>query len=1205
MTSLDYTGMPFHTGLLRGTKTGTHGAALSIVRAIIRPYRFLEGPALLTLQEYCRTLHTFRGMSDRDLTIWLAPLPNERLEQGIGTNNDTHDVRITLSSMPTNVTTSIFRAVATVPGRMDELLEGIQGMYEVPASEGITTVRTYPLFLHRFPVQAGQKEYTANHSLVLRKEFWRLETHDEACPPFVSSLSELIHSRYRYLIDGIHGTIVPIQEAVSIQGAIYIPCKNWVLALPPPEPQHTPIEPAHWHRYIPTSQGGLKSLLQKIIRHQPHHVRINDVDIPSTDVLRYTCHTMARSRGTFIPDIQRFVTGLEAVKRLVIIGFEDSHMTDEMEPIAVCLCAAALASRQMRYEPPDAWLEVNVIQFALTLLDTDRTFDYNNSTKHPAYVHTTARWERVSMMLDDLRSFPADLRMVRDIIVHRQSRLVIRTGPRPLWVHISHYMDQHCAPWVVRFLPMLLLPPAVTPSRPFGPTMDKIFLLVTGHNPRRTHTTIGSTDPEWVTGVQRAQRLAWLSGFPVCTVDPPFVGQADMPTTLCREWIQGAIGHISVKRGKNKYFVILIDSEPVQLQVVRQPSRTVRADGDTIEETEQEFVITLAKQMLRTVGVPINAMGYVPPSLAGKRAYLGADDGHIHLGRPQRQSPTTRWEHLRVLRHTISTFREIPLAAMLTVPLHHQVEAALTRNCAGIAANWEVLVHTMFNALATRVLERVCHLTGTLGGSIRFPDIGRDGGANQDVLPRLVDSDAFIFLCRLCVVCPGIITPNASKGFTVRDAMGMHYLTTHVFHPGLVRRLGSSLQQEMWNASSFRPDLREPSPVQTESVELMQRRFRQGRTSFGFFSNTGSGKTKMVLDSLYSIRQSLPGYIIWCVPRAVLVSAYTELTRCFDTINYIVTPANNTAAKNALHGRPGLVVCSRAQPPPPLHGVLLLHHDQLKTSLSMLEPYMSQAVFVLDEVHNTLDPKTQRTSSALRLASQAAYSVVMSATPARNNHVFEIAKWLEMQVPYKVTPKNVLTAMGSAFSEHHETGILIDRITEYTMFADGNVADLRAHLKMLWVRVEQKYLEHLAIDLPKGARVLVVVSDQDMASRMYSAVQELTSLVVVIPSTGIHVTPQTVAAGTTPDYRVAITTSTRVEGYSLTTFDSVYTSVFYGNSFKRKQLEGRINRIGSQQVRITLKSFIVGELMQRMYDRQACGDSFLQALMSLGYTSNQ
>jgi hypothetical protein len=53
----------------------------------------------------------------------------------------------------------------------------------------------------------------------------------------------------------------------------------------------------------------------------------------------------------------------------------------------------------------------------------------------------------------------------------------------------------------------------------------------------------------------------------------------------------------------------------------------------------------------------------------------------------------------------------------------------------------------------------------------------------------------------------------------------------------------------------------------------------------------------------------------------------------------------------------------------------------------------------------------------------------------------------------------------------------------------------------------------------------------------------------------------------------------------------MYNSVFPGNSFKRKQLdlEGRMNRIGSQQTIIMFKKFIVSSLMQRMHIRQIDG----------------
>jgi hypothetical protein len=1191
-----------------GTKSGTAGATLSVQKAKIRPYRFVDTAETKDLLvAYCKTLFGFRGLLDADIRLWLTPQPDEDRQQGIATNQDV-DIHITLVSLPTNIASSIFSSVSAVPQLMDELLTGVGGLYIVPQTTETTTtsVRSYPLFLHRFPLGPAQRANTANHSLVLRKAFWRLQTLLEARPEYVESLQDLqVRSSYELLIDGLNGTVIRLQpETLDIPGTIYVPCRSgknlWLLAVPRPNGTPEPLSPQPWHRYIPTSQGGRKSLLQKLIRFQAKMVQIDDVLgggppllVSTTQVLRYTCIAMARARGSFVPDIQRFVTGLETLKRLVIIGFEDAHITDDMEPTAVCICAVALASRQMRsYCPPDVWIEEHVVRFATRLLETDKAFVYTTEHLYPLHTNTVIAWERVSMLLDDLRAFQSDLRMVRDIIQTQRTQTISHSTDRPAIMHLSHYIDQHCAPWVTRFIPQDQLPLPSEPSKPFGQALHALFRDVTGKNPRRTGTEI----TDWCIAVQRAQRLAWLSSLPgiPCVVDVPFVGTTSMPITLPMGWIMGAIGHIPVREGTSKYFVLVTDVDPVPVfQVVYQPSRTDRKESH-IEENIQDRIIDRVKQQMRTHGVPLSGG---QPTFRNRRAYLGPE-GHLHLApSANRLTPANRWIQVRNQQHVVSTFRAISPDVFDTVPLHLQLETSIRRTCAGVAANWEPLLRELLYRLPDPVLRRLHRLVILFPSRITFADISRDGGANQDVLPCFLDPATCLFLCRLCIICPGILVPFPSKGFIVHDKSGLRYIVQHLIVPALADRV--SRTPRTTSAWPMRPDLRERTQVQEESLGLLQRRFAQGRTSFGLFSNTGSGKTKMVVDALYAWQSVLPEYLIWCVPPGVLKTAYQELSRCFDTIHFWVPKANNTAAKNALHDYRGKIVGGTC-PLPQQHTVLLLHHDQLKKGLDRLEPYMSSATFVFDEVHNALNPKTQRTSAALRLVSQAAYSFILSATPARNNHVFEIGRWLEMQVPYTVTPKNVLTAMGSAFSDRHETGIEIVRETSYTLHVDGEVGDLIAHMRTMWGLVEQEYLRYLPSDLARGKRVLLVVADLPMAQRLYTAVAQLvTKDVVLVPATGIHITPQTVATGSTLNYQVAITTCTRVEGYSLTTFDTMYTSVFYGNAFKRRQLEGRLDRIGSEQSRLTFRTFIIGALMQRMSDRQARGDSFLQALVSI------
>lgn len=61
----------------------------------------------------------------------------------------------------------------------------------------------------------------------------------------------------------------------------------------------------------------------------------------------------------------------------------------------------------------------------------------------------------------------------------------------------------------------------------------------------------------------------------------------------------------------------------------------------------------------------------------------------------------------------------------------------------------------------------------------------------------------------------------------------------------------------------------------------------------------------------------------------------------------------------------------------------------------------------------------------------------------------------------------------------------------------------------------------------------------------------------------IFLTDKSVEDGNEKDYKVVITTSKNSEGYTLTRSDTMITSVYPSNNATREQLEGRINRIGS------------------------------------------
>jgi hypothetical protein len=164
---------------------------------------------------------------------------------------------------------------------------------------------------------------------------------------------------------------------------------------------------------------------------------------------------------------------------------------------------------------------------------------------------------------------------------------------------------------------------------------------------------------------------------------------------------------------------------------------------------------------------------------------------------------------------------------------------------------------------------------------------------------------------------------------------------------------------------------------------------------------------------------------------------------------------------------------------------------------------------------------------------------------------------MELQVPYRVTTQNIMTALFSIFSSSRSTGIDVIRETVY-------IADIEDVLD--W------YMNHLRIDIQQGSKVLVVAADIAAGEQLYEQIHSLlTEDVIFLTDMAPDITPDTVAHGHMSDYRVAITTPTRVVKQFLTTFNQIYTSIVGDTS----SFESQLNRIGSDHDQITVKTFKV------------------------------
>lgn len=167
------------------------------------------------------------------------------------------------------------------------------------------------------------------------------------------------------------------------------------------------------------SAGGLKSLLQKIIRFQPVNIEINPGKVLiSEKVLKYVIIELLNNPGSFVADINRYVFGIESLcKRLGIISGEDSYINKDDEDTLFSLFLSALLSQRVKAWKPGKDLIVKWIKFGIKMLNTDKAIKYDiNNTHKPVIIDNTLdKFKLSSAILDELKSFSGDLSLIRDI----------------------------------------------------------------------------------------------------------------------------------------------------------------------------------------------------------------------------------------------------------------------------------------------------------------------------------------------------------------------------------------------------------------------------------------------------------------------------------------------------------------------------------------------------------------------------------------------------------------------------------------------------------------------------------------------------------------------------------------------------------------------------------------------------------------------
>jgi len=244
------------------------------------------------------------------------------------------------------------------------------------------------------------------------------------------------------------------------------------------------VTPAFW-----------KSMLQKLIRWPsvrrflPPVTAIPGHEYDSRFVLVCSMALLALHPGAFIPDVQRFVTGIEGlVKRLAVICWEDSYATgDDLLHLMAC----AVVAKQLKTWRPSYPFLVRWFRIGLAAMASTKCFVYDLSSKTPVptggVLPCDSSWQNAAALLAIVRSFDGDIRLAHAVAAHQGTKLLESKGPPTSCLSWTHALDQHCAPNMayLELLSVLQSCGGGSGGHPFASYFGSVFRHVTGFNPRR------------------------------------------------------------------------------------------------------------------------------------------------------------------------------------------------------------------------------------------------------------------------------------------------------------------------------------------------------------------------------------------------------------------------------------------------------------------------------------------------------------------------------------------------------------------------------------------------------------------------------------------------------------------------------------------------------------------------------------------------
>lgn len=434
---------------------------------------------------------------------------------------------------------------------------------KIDVNNAIGRTFTTKEFEDMFPRAAGSK--ARRHTLVLIKEFWKVSENFELANSFGGPVIDIITGELKnrsdkkcFVYGGFPLKYTKVKAKWEYSGvgkvAIEIPSSGNRSAISLID---KPVSNKYFKQFTPAA---LKSLIQKIIRYRPHKVEMIDgKQYVAEDVLLTAMALLADHPGSFVPDIQRYVTGMESfMKRLGIILYEDSYGTPEQ---LVSLFGGALLSQlNRRWKPSSDCLRL-WLDWGVKALKEPRhcvcEIERGVSAKPDVIKLGQSKLQTASAILEVLKAFPTDHGLAR-AWANGWGKMT-KSDYRPKLMPIGHCVDHHWAPGLVYLLPM-------DGFKSHAKAIEHIWNRSSKINSRTSKDIPCKM-------VARAQ-LEFLQDMHPFVNKRKVVGHVRMQSQYDDSWLAGIVGPINVKpRSEPNMIVTLNPKEPMDLVAIKRPAR--------------------------------------------------------------------------------------------------------------------------------------------------------------------------------------------------------------------------------------------------------------------------------------------------------------------------------------------------------------------------------------------------------------------------------------------------------------------------------------------------------------------------------------------------------------------------------------------------------------------------------------------------------